>query len=228
MQTLGFFLVGLSGLAWTIVYIFLIKAGFKDETYGMPLFALALNIAWEFLYTFLGFQHSTISLQTWVNLVWSLFDIAIVFCYFKYGKEEFKKYADAKYFIPWSVLIFLMAGIIQYAFLKEFGITNSKNFDLFKAFIEPDLGAWYSAFMQNLMMSVLFIQMLLLRKNDKGQNLTIAIAKWIGTLAPTILFGILLENNLVLILGIFCCVFDIIYIWLLFSFKKKESSKFIL
>jgi hypothetical protein len=228
MQSIGFFLVGLSGLAWTVVYIFLIRAGFKDKTYGMPLFALALNIAWELLYTILGFQHTEISLQTWVNLVWSLFDIAIVFCYFKYGKEEFKKYADAKYFIPWSVLIFLMAGILQYAFLKEFGITNSKNFDLFKTFIEPDLGSWYAAFLQNLMMSVLFIQMLLLRKNDKGQNLTVAIAKWIGTLAPTILFGILLENNLVLILGIFCCVFDMIYIRLLFSFKKKNTNTFIL
>ena len=226
MQTLGFFLVGLSGLAWTIVYIFLIKAGFKDKTYGMTLFALALNIAWEFLYTFLGFQHTTISLQTWVNLVWSLFDIAIVICYFKFGKEEFKKYANEKYFIPWSILIFVMAGTIQYFFLKEFGITDSKNFHLFKAFIEPDLGAWYAAFLQNLIMSVLFIQMLLLRKNNKGQNLTIAIAKWIGTLAPTILFGIILENNLVLILGAFCCVFDVIYIWLLWNKTKEINQKY--
>jgi hypothetical protein len=219
MQNFGFFLVGLSGLAWTVVYIFLIKTSIKDKSYGMPLFALALNIAWELLYTILGFQHRETSLQTWVNLVWSLFDIAIVVCYFKYGKEEFKKYANVKYFIPWSILVFLMAGIIQYGFLKEFGVTNSKNFDLFKAFIEPDLGAWYSAFIQNLMMSVLFIQMLLQRKNTKGQNLTVAMAKWIGTLAPTILFGIMLENNLVLILGIFCCVFDLIYIWLLWNFK---------
>jgi hypothetical protein len=45
MQTFGLILVGISGLAWTVVYLFLIRAGFKDKTYGMPLFALALNIA---------------------------------------------------------------------------------------------------------------------------------------------------------------------------------------
>jgi hypothetical protein len=67
--------------------------------------------------------------------------------------------------------------------------------------------------------------MLLLRKNTKGQNLTVAIAKWIGTLAPTILFGIMLENNLVLILGIFCCVFDMIYIWLLWNYKPTNFTE---
>jgi hypothetical protein len=224
MQTFGLILVGISGLAWTVVYLFLIRAGFKDKTYGMPLFALALNIAWELLYTILGFQHRTASLQTWVNFVWCLFDIAIIYTYFKYGKEEFKKFAPVKYFISWSVLIFIMAALLQYAFLKEYGTTTAKNYDIFKSFIEPDLGAWYSAFIQNLMMSVLFIQMLLIRKDARGQDMVIAIAKWIGTLAPTILFGILLENKLVLILGLFCCIFDLIYIWLLQKNSKAAMT----
>jgi hypothetical protein len=220
MQLFGFFLVGLSGLAWTIVYVYLIKDGFKDQSCGMPLFALALNMAWELLHTILGLQDSVIGIQTWVNLIWCLFDVAIVVCYFKFGKEEFKKYANTKYFIPWSILVFFMAFILQYAFHIEFGITNSKNFELFKAFFKPNLGAWYAAFLQNLIMSVLFIQMLLQRKNTKGQSLIVAVAKWVGTLAPTILFGVILENNLVLVIGLFCSVFDLIYIWLLFNYKK--------
>lgn len=40
----------ISGISWTIVYIELIRRGFLDRTYGMPLFALAFNIAWEFMY----------------------------------------------------------------------------------------------------------------------------------------------------------------------------------
>jgi hypothetical protein len=41
------FLILLSGLCWSIVYIQVIRKGFKDKTYGMPLFALSLNVAWE-------------------------------------------------------------------------------------------------------------------------------------------------------------------------------------
>jgi hypothetical protein len=228
MQTFGFILVILSGFAWTIVYIALIYQGLKDKSYGMPLFALALNFAWELLYTILGFQHRSASIQTWVNLTWCFFDVAIIYTYFKFGKEEFKKFFGIKYFIPWAVLIFVMAALLQYGFYTEYATTTAKNFYLFKIFIEPDLGAWYSAFIQNLMMSVLFIQMLLIRKHTKAQNLTIAIAKWIGTLAPTILFGILLENKLVLLLGLFCCVFDLIYIALLLKTNREATSNSLL
>lgn len=57
--------------------------------------------------------------------------------------------------------------------------------------------------------------MLVITMSTRGQSLIIAINKWIGTLAPTILFGTIYGNQLVLILGIFCSVFDIIYIYLL-------------
>ena len=55
MSTTGFILVGISGICWTIVYIELIRHGIKDKACGMPLFALGLNIVWEFLYSIDGF-----------------------------------------------------------------------------------------------------------------------------------------------------------------------------
>ncbi len=45
------FLTALSGVAWTIVYIAAIRIGFKHETYAMPIAALSLNIAWEWIYS---------------------------------------------------------------------------------------------------------------------------------------------------------------------------------
>lgn len=69
-------------------------------------------------------------------------------------------------------------------------------------------------------MSVLFIHLFTSRKNAEGQSLLLAIAKWIGTLAPTILMGIIEFNIVVLTAGLFCSVFDIIYIILLM--KEKE------
>ena len=42
-DTLVTILVLISGISWTVVYIEMIRRGFMDKTYGMPLFALALN-----------------------------------------------------------------------------------------------------------------------------------------------------------------------------------------
>jgi hypothetical protein len=65
---------------------------------------------------------------------------------------------------------------VQWLLIAEFGVHDAGR---------------YSAFLQNLLMSGLFIAMLVVRRGLRGQTLTIAIAKWLGTLAPTILFGVL-------------------------------------
>jgi hypothetical protein len=44
-------------------------------------------------------------------------------------------------------------------------------------------------------MSILFIGMLVRRRSREGQSLTIAVNKWIGTLAPTALYGVLGEGG---------------------------------
>ena len=202
------FLLLLSGICWTIVYIQLILVGFKDKTYGMPFVALALNFAWETLHSYIGLKSNLSSIQTWITLIWLLLDIVIVYTYLKYGRKHFPKYTSKKFFLPWSILIFLMSFIIQYYFVIEFGA----------------LGGLYSAFLQNLIMSILFINLLINRIDIKGQNLNIAIYKWIGTLAPTILYGVIQGNKLILVLGIFCSIFDILYIYFLNNIKKMSSN----
>lgn len=199
----------LSGICWTIVYIQSIRIGFREKTYAMPLFALALNITWEGLYSYFDLRSNVGSAQTWINLCWFLLDIVIVYTYFKFGKDDFSKNADKKYFIPVSIFIFLMSFVIQYSFSVEFG----------------NHGPWYSAFLQNLIMSILYINMLVTRGSAKGQDLIIAVNKWIGTLAPTILLGIIRGDQLVLVLGIFCSVFDISYIFYLNSVKKSVLER---
>jgi hypothetical protein len=107
----------------------------------------------------------------------------------------------------------LSAFAIEYAFIKEFGVAK---------------GAGYSAFIQNLLMSVLFIAMLVQRGNRDGQSLSIAVNKWIGTLAPTLLYGLIGEGGfprgsfLILVAGMLCTVFDLIYIVLL---RRVSNSR---
>ena len=71
----------------------------------------------------------------------------------------------------------------------------------------------------------MFIAMLFKQDNTKAQSLTIAISKWIGTLTPTIYGAIyavdLGLNYYVLLTGILCSVFDLIYIYFLYKFNKN-------
>ena len=92
------------------------------------------------------------------------------------------------------------------------------------------MAATYSAYLQNLLMSILFIVMLVQRGNAEGQSMIIAVAKFIGSLAPTILVGVLgagsvdEPNLFVLIIGILMAIFDVIYIWMLYQTKIKDKK----
>lgn len=168
--------------------------------------ALALNFGWEAIYSFYHFDILDISLQRGINIFWFTLDLVILYQYFHFGQKHFSKKLNKKLFIPWSVLALVVCFIVEYMFLVEFGT-------------KP--GAKYAAFLQNLIMSFLFIDMLLKRKELAEFSMVVAVGKWIGTLAPTILFG--LENSFILVIGLCCCLIDIIYIGMLFQFKRKEK-----
>lgn len=211
------FLTVLSGLGWIIVYEECIRLGFKQKTYAMPFFALGLNFAWELIYTlsdiFLQAHGPLVGmnlLQAIANAVWVCMDVLILSTYFLYGKKEWPDAVSRKWFWPWSVLGLACCFALQLVFIKEFGFV---------------MAAQYSAFLQNLLMSVLFIVLYAKRGNMEGQSILLAVAKWIGTLAPTILMGVITYNAVVLVCGIFCTIFDLIYISLLIGCRQKRKAE---
>ncbi|MBN1139121.1 MAG: hypothetical protein JXM73_21250 [Anaerolineae bacterium] len=211
MDTLGYTLTITSGVSWTIVYLAIIYRGFKDRTYGMPFFALALNIAWEFIFSFLFGGH--MSLQKVINITWFLFDVVILYTYFRYGRKEFPPAVDQKWFVPWIWLAIAVGFVTQYFAALEF----------------PGLfGPTYPAFVINLVMSILFIAMLVRRNGVEGQSMGVALFKWLGTAAPTILFYVNTGSNLVLALGGCVFVFDLIYAAMLYGkFREVGLQPFI-
>jgi hypothetical protein len=205
--TVVLFLTLLSGVAWTVVYIVSIRVGFTQKTYAIPLAALALNIAWESIYAVNGLITDR-SVQTYINLAWSLADVVIVYTFFRYGREELPRFVGRWMFISWGVAVIVAAYAVQWLFIMEFGWTAA---------------ARYTAFLQNVLMSGLFIAMFVARRGDRGQSIVIGCAKWIGTLAPTIVFGALAGSAFILGLGILCSVFDLAYIGLLLWAKKNPA-----
>ena len=202
------FLTVLSGLAWTIVYIESIRIGFRDKTYAIPVAALALNVAWESTYAVHDLMTS-VSIQAFVNLTWALADLAIVFTFLKYGRAELPSFVTRTMFAAWSLLIFGVSYSVQWLFIAMFGTHDASR---------------YSAFLQNALMSGLFIQMIVARQGTRGQSLTIAIAKCLGTLAPTILFGVIEGSRFILGLGTVSFVFDLIYIGLVIRFQRQAVN----
>ena len=127
-----------SGVCWTIVYLEGIRLGFRDKTCAMPLWALALNFSWEIFNSILGYADVGLNPQVIINFVWAIFDVFLVITYFRYGYRYVKARISYRYFIVWSLLVFAVAAVVEYAFVLEFGLA---------------LGRAYAAFLQNLLMS---------------------------------------------------------------------------
>lgn len=200
----------ISGVCWSIVYIELIRGGFRDHTYGMPLFALALNICWEFLYTVDGMATSLASPQTWVNLVWAMLDVVIISTYFKFGRNELPVYLRRNYG-RLMVVALLTSAAFQLAFYLEFG---------------SHWGGIYSAFAQNAIMSILFVAMVINRNSTRGLSKLAIYAKWLRTLAPTILGGVIEQvDPFVLIAGGISFVFDLFLILRFDDFAVSSENK---
>jgi hypothetical protein len=204
-------LTALSGLAWTIVYIESIRVGFQQKTYAMPIAALGLNIAWEWTYAVSDLASDAAQLQAWVNLLWALADVVILITFFRYGRSEFPGFVSNRLFVVGGVAVIATSFLIQWLFIAQFGNATHQ-------------AAQYTAFLQNLLMSALFIAMFVARRGPRGQSMIIAVAKWIGTLAPTILFGFLDGSLFVIGIGLLCSVFDLAYIGLLIWAKRDRSS----
>jgi hypothetical protein len=122
-----------SGVLWTLAYLLIIRQGFLDRTYGMPLVALCANISWEFIFAFV-YPHDLP--QRAVNVVWFSLDVVILFLL--YGPREFAGLSRRLFYIGFALALATAFGAVLAVTLE---------FD--------DFDGAYSVFGQNSMMSIL-------------------------------------------------------------------------
>jgi hypothetical protein len=195
------------GLFWSLAYIFIIIRGFKDKTYGMPLFVLCVNISWEFIFSFI--LPST-KPQLYINYIWLCLDLFILIQFLKFGKSEFPTLSNKQIYT-----VFLLALVTC------FGLTLSITYEF------NDLEGVYAAFGNNLIMSILFIVMLFRRNNLRGQSIYIALFKMLGTGLTSVAFYIYepIAQGSVLLPFLFVSIFvyDLIYVGLIYQ-KYRENK----
>lgn len=203
-------LVVISGLCWSAVYVESIRLGFQQKTYCMPLFPLMLNISWEAIYSYFElFGRDTVSIQGFANAAWVCLDVAIVVTYFRFAKNECRTELEKKWAVPFGILALLSCVTLQILFIAEFGDEDAEI---------------YSAYLQNIVMSIAYLSMLRQRQSSRGQSKRIALCKWIGTLAPT-LIGVIERNKFIVVTGIICFVFDALYYYFLTLQIRKERGQ---
>ncbi|MDH3192481.1 MAG: hypothetical protein OEM18_07335 [Nitrosopumilus sp.] len=196
------------GVFWSATYILIIRRGFKDKTFGMPMAALCANISWEAIFAFFTPHDAP---QLYVNYIWFALDVIIVIQFVKYGKKEFPKIQRWQFY---SILVLGLSIAIP--------MILSINYQL-----EDNVGV-YAAFGQNLMMSVLFVTMLINRENIRGQSFYIALFKMIGTGLSSLAFfqykTIAQDSVLLQFLFVAIFVFDIIYTIAIYRKCKKYEN----
>lgn len=201
-ELLSLLVAATMGLSWTIVYLLVIYRSFKDKQCGMPSVAMAFNLSWEFLYSFM-FYDAQSNLQLWINRVWFVFDVLIFVAFLLYGAKQWNRLYQ-KFFFPYAVSIVLAAFSLLYFLQLDFG----------------DSAITYSAFTMNVLMSWMFITMFLKQQDLKGQAFGIAFFKMLGTAAATI---ILFQrySQFLQMMGVLCFLLDMIYLILMVDRYKK-------
>jgi len=214
-----------SGLAWTIVYAALVYRGIKDKSYGMPLIPLALNFAWEVVFSLIYPPKSTGVAGVVVNAIWMTCDIGIVTTYFLYSYKYFNKYYQISR-SAWAVTSL-------FAFIFSFGVmlTGGPFFGQFKDYFFGEIwqGGIFIAYIQNLIISACMITMLWQRRSSEGQSLYIGVFKCIGTgLTVGVYYLFILHEGHAALMNIVVAatfILDVIYINLIYKQIKAEGKK---
>ena len=174
----------------------------------MPLIALCANISWEFIFSFV-FPHNPP--QLFINYLWFGLDCIIFIQFIKYGKNEFLSLSSKRLN---SIFFALLAFEFSIILLSSITIGEFKGV--------------YSAFGQNLVMSILFVIMLIKRNSLRGQSIYIAIFKMMGTGLTSLhyyLYEPITQSSFILpSLFISIFIFDLLYIYLIIRLYKKNNQ----
>lgn len=154
---------------WISTYLLIIRRGNRDRLPAMPMAAFALNICWEGIFSFVYMPD-----DPKVTLAWGtcfFLDVAILVQVFRFGRDDFAHPRVRALWTPILLLALFSAFMVLMGFTVQFG----------------DRLGWFTGFLQNLLMSVLFVAMLVRRDSVRGQSLYIALGKFLGTFVAFLL-----------------------------------------
>lgn len=152
--------------AWAVAYFQILRAGFRDKTYGLPLALIFLDISWEFMFAFNRVAPLETALS-WGNRLWFFADCIIVAQVFMYGRN-----AQTHPWVKQHFYVIAVAGLVA----------SYTGLYLFETYFHDIYGV-ASSFMINFALSLLYIPFLFSRPDLKGLPYGAAWSKMIGSVA---------------------------------------------
>lgn len=214
---------------WLPAYILIVKRGFQDKTYGMPLIALCGNITWEFFYSIGAFPACSV---TWADCpIWLmrggnaaafLLDLLILYTILRYGRSKFSQPLMQKYFYPVVIFGLLTAGMLIFTTEHDFfrpnpGVPGQGDY--------MEIGLFsgvYTGFALGLEMGLLFIAMFFARKGLEGQSFYIALGMAVGNFAAYLLNVFTHTTNMTVhVLFISGAIVNWVYVILVYQRSKQ-------
>jgi hypothetical protein len=188
-------------LLWGVAYALLVPRMPRDRWVEIPFFAVCGNVTWEFLWGFVWHVEMMGATLQWFYRLGCVLDLFILACIFKYGAKQVSLPVLKRWFAP-MVVASLCGWIVFYWTFREMG------YDL-------PLGS-NSAYLINVVMSILYIQMALRVREVTPFAMDIGWLKGLGTGMVTVfVFLQYPENTFVKALGILTAILDAGYMALL-------------
>lgn len=151
---------------WFITYFLVIRRGYIEKTFGIPMVSLSLNLAWDISGAFIL---PSPLIQEILNMGFVIANGIIALQLFLYWRSDFKGLKPTEFWYFWIM-----------AFSFAFGIILIGSVEL------NDPGIYKVGFIDNFINSALFIAMFYRRDALLGQSIYIGLSKMIGTAAVSL------------------------------------------
>jgi hypothetical protein len=184
-------------VVWAPAYIAIVVIAVRQRRLEIPVIAVTANVTWEFLWGFVFRQNMGPGLQ-WVYRGACILDLLILLAVFRLGRRQSLAPIYARYFNV--VVVALLAGWI--AFYWSF---HSSHYDL-------PLGSM-SAYLDNILMSGLYIWFVMTRADPRDLSFTVAWSKGLGTaMVSVFVFMEYPDNAFIKTLAVMVGILDFVYL----------------
>lgn len=160
------------GGLWTLSYVLYVRESFRSRSYGMPLFAVALNFSWEVVY---ALQVAESLLERSIFTIWMVIDCGMVYGIIKYAKYEWAHSPKVAHNIGSIFTMMVVSAILGHWTFAKWWIENEigkRDGKFYKGVIGPDiteLGFW-SAITCQAYLSIASLCQLVVRQHSGGVN----------------------------------------------------------
>ena len=191
---------------WVVAYINTIIWIRKKEVLDIPAIAITLNFGCEITTAifFVPNMGNALVIAYWA---WMVLDAYIIFSLYRFGYKQMRVAYFKDNFHKFLILGLLVSFIVQCTFIVQYDLPMAP----------------LDSYIINLVMSICFIYMFFIPGYEGNRKLT-GWTKFLGTGIISIMFQTKYpENHFLTSLYVFCALFDIYYLYLLYKVTPPKA-----